>query len=657
MKKLFCLSLLFLFLACSDEEMFFTKEPNVSSYAVLDDGQSRTTYYYYEGKRIPLTISNQNYYVFQKTSATENETFSWITTHTSSRTNIISKEKVGEQHKTYNYIPQKLSFAESPRKVASSNQRNDNKMYESPCLISSDGKEYTASPYIYVKLNSLNDTTALNNCAKRFSLKATRHLPYMPLWIELSCLDNKSQNAIEIANKLYETRLFASCTPDFIGNYIMEYSDPYYSDQWGLKNIGQYGGNAGIDIDIENAHCLADGYGIKVAVVDCGIDYSHPDLNPYHKSYDAYTGETLYGSSRIYTFKGEGAGNAHGTACAGIINGNLNSIGISGVAPSCQIISVCQPIKLSGSQILASGINWAVNEGADVISCSWGGPYPNDLLGDAINNALKNGRGGKGCVIVASAGNANMNTIFYPSAYNGVISVGAMDMFGKRKSESCIYEKDWGSNYGSGLSVVAPGLRISTTDITGAEGMNSGSTVQEAGLTDYSDNNYTKVFNGTSSAAPFVTGIATLMLEKQPSLKNTEVKSIIQSTCTKLPTYNLTYSYIDGAWNEEVGYGLVNAFRAVSKAITINYTYKINGNSLISSRSGNTYSVNNIPAGVYVSWSVADTKNFSVMQTSYDTCLVRANVTGKATILTARLITAANNSVMTTCSLVINSSF
>lgn len=660
MKKIiFLMFTMFVNIGCTDNYMDCL---NLSTASIQQNELDNNDYYYYQHQKIALTKSNKSFYVY-KVEGNQQHKVSYITTY-KNQTAPNKKHAASSLDKnSLNAQTPSLYLEKVNNNIQITNCQNDKEnvdskiIYQSPTFITEDGKEFTVSPYVYVKIKSEKDTVMLKKYAKQFSLSITKQIPYMPMWYELSCINNQEIGAIEIAQKIYETGCFEFCTPDFIGDKQLDSNDPLYKDQWGLKNTGQYEGNPGIDIAYEDAQTLADGYGIKIGVVDCGVDYSHPDLQTAPISYDAKTGETLYGSSRIYVVDNNEHNSAHGTECAGIINGNLNKIGIRGVAPLSTIYSISLSFYDVANSTLASGISWATSHNLDVISCSWGGGSPNDLLTDAINNACKNGRNGKGCVVIFSAGNNNKNSVLYPSSLSNVICVGAMDMFGKRKNINCIYESSWGSNYGSGLSVVAPGIRITTTDISGTKGANAGSTYNFLGYIDYEDNNYTRCFNGTSAAAPFVAGIASLILEKRPDLTSKEVKGIIQSTCNKLPYYfsNGVQTLEDGTWNNEVGYGLVNAFNAVSKAINLNSNYKIQGETIIS-KSGNTFSFTNVPTGAYVTWSVSDNQNFTAIQTSYNTVLVRANSTGKTTTLTGTLRNAQNTPI-TSLAISITSSF
>jgi hypothetical protein len=206
-------------------------------------------------------------------------------------------------------------------------------------------------------------------------------------------------------------------------------------------------------------------------------------------------------------------------------------------------------------QQLANGFNWAWTNGADVISNSWGGYAPSSIIDDAITNTLTNGRGGKGTVIVFAAGNENNTNIRYPGNSNpNILVVGALSPCGERKNlSSCDGENFWGSCYGSQLDIMAPGVKIPTTDRQGANG--------------YTPTDYTTTFNGTSSACPYVAGVAALILSANPNLTAVQVNTVIEQTAQKVRTdlysYAPTLGRPNGTWHNEMGYGLVNAYDAV----------------------------------------------------------------------------------------------
>lgn len=329
-----------------------------------------------------------------------------------------------------------------------------------PCFLNKEGNSVGLSPYFYVKVKQISDSTLLKEQAQANNVSIIRTNPFRPEWYLLSCTDQTSGNAIDLANHFYESGYFEAAEPDFIQDNLLSLAvnDPYYTDQWNLANLGQYGNRSFLDIDASQAWQLSTGSQVIVAVVDQGIQLSHPDLqkNIHPSSYDAYQK-----SSRSILW-----GN-HGTSCAGIIGAVNNSIGIIGVAPNCKLMSISHPFEnIPSIQFdLAEGIDWGRLNGADIFSCSWGGGTRTQLLDEAIHDAVTIGRNGKGCIMFFSSGNENRNRVNYPSDLNDVIAVGAMSPCGERKSpSSCDGETTWGSNYGTALDVIAPGVLIPTTD-------------------------------------------------------------------------------------------------------------------------------------------------------------------------------------------------
>ncbi|MHC1772684.1 MAG: S8 family serine peptidase [Flexilinea sp.] len=329
-------------------------------------------------------------------------------------------------------------------------------------------------------------------------------------------------------------------------------NDAYYSDQWYLNNTQQYGSGMVYDADIDAPEAWNISTGISsiiIAVVDEGVDLIHEDLrDKIVTGYDA----TGLGSGGGYQND-----DAHGTNVAGIAAAiTNNSLGVAGVCQNCKIM----PVRIAYDEYydggsywvtydswIADGITWAYQHGADVINNSWGGGSESFVITYAIEKAKTLGRGGKGSIVVASAGNGDSEYVIYPARLSSVISVGASNMCDQRKSPTndfCNgYEYWWGSSYGTELDISAPGVWLDSTDITGAAG--------------YTDVNYNLYFNGTSGAAPIVSGVAGLILSINPGLTADQVRNILLHTTDDID--------IDG-WDKYTGFGRVNAYNAVVKA-------------------------------------------------------------------------------------------
>jgi subtilisin family serine protease len=216
--------------------------------------------------------------------------------------------------------------------------------------------------------------------------------------------------------------------PNFLQeiNFDAVPNDPLYSFQQALKNTGQNGATSGADVKAEQAWNITTGDpNIVIAIIDTGVDVSHPDLKIATNAGETGSGKESNGvdddgDGYIDDWQGWNfaANNnnpsddeGHGTSCAGIAaaTGN-NSYGISGIARDCKVL----PVKIATNgnfvtpDIQATAISYAAAH-ADVLSCSWGGGSQSSLVDAAITDATYNGRGGKGCPVFFASGNAASN--------------------------------------------------------------------------------------------------------------------------------------------------------------------------------------------------------------------------------------------------------
>jgi len=342
---------------------------------------------------------------------------------------------------------------------------------------------------------------------------------------------------------------------------LEEYAiDPLLINQWSIENNGYMGGTPGADMKVTEAWNYSTGFGIKVAVFDLGVQLDHPDLiDNLLPGYDA-TGNGSAGAPGC----NNNVCDKHGTLCSGVIAATHNNIGIKGVAYGAKIIPVRIGYKnnpnvsyfISSTNWQVNAFMWAKENGADVISCSWGGGSNISLLDNAITDCVDNGRNGKGITVLFATGNSNNSTISYPASHPKVIAVGASTMCDERKQHSSCDKEDWGSNYGEGMSIVAPGVKIYTTD---------------------HNSNYISV-SGTSLACPNVAGVVALILSFNPNFTQNQVRNIIESTADKIQPSSYNYqtwgTYPNGTWSHQAGYGRVNATSAIKKVLNCYYVKK-----------------------------------------------------------------------------------
>lgn len=395
----------------------------------------------------------------------------------------------------------------------------------SPCYKSENGDNIAITPYLNVKLKKAADYTLLEKAAKENNLTIVSQDQFMPLWYILSVTTATNGTSLDIANKLYESGQFAEAIADFSSeNDALCSYDPFVIQQWGLYNPDY----DDIDISICGAWSYATGRGIKIGILDQGVDINHIDLaqNIYPLSFDTESGASpakLYGS--------------YGTHCAGIAAAiRNNGIQVAGVAPDAKIVSISNSLRGTMNCRLkrADGFIWAYKNGVDVISNSWGSSTQHPAINEAIAEALKYGREGKGCVIVFAAGNdGNSVPVAYPANCNDkIIAVGALDRNGTIAEFSQTGDK---------LDVVAPGVDVLSTI----------------------PNNDTISWKGTSMACPHVAGLAALILERNPRLTVTQVNDIIEKNTKKVGPNSYNETRKNGTWNKSHGYGLINAEKAL----------------------------------------------------------------------------------------------
>lgn len=332
-------------------------------------------------------------------------------------------------------------------------------------------------------------------------------------------------------------------------------SDPLYLNQWHLRNTGQAGGSMCEDVNVEPVWNLAQpllGTGMRIAIVDDGLEIAHEDLAP---------NVVVGGSWNYVNSSTDPTGGSHGTAVAGVAAARDNNLGVRGAAPRASLVGYnLLAAQSDTNEAEAMTRDRVANE---ISSNSWGAPDDNGTLDapaptwyDAIDRGLAEGRDSKGLIYVWAGGNGGRtvdNSNYDGQAnYRGVIAICAVGDDGKKA--------DYSEN-GANLLVCAPSLGranhgITTTDRTGDL------------PNDYDPGNYTSTFSGTSSAAPLAAGVIALVLEANPNLGWRDVRQVIAKSARQNDPTDVDWQTNAAGIkvNHKYGFGVIDANAAVTLA-------------------------------------------------------------------------------------------
>ena len=415
-------------------------------------------------------------------------------------------------------------------------------------------------------------------------------------YIDSLLSDLKVEKKTNITNGLYKVKiaanediekvyklLKANSNIDYVEpNYKVKIAaapnDSYYSQQWALQKISA---SSGWDKTQGNSTT-------KIAIIDTGVDYNHEDLqskiwvnsgeisgngidddnNGYiddYNGFDFFNG-TLQNPSLPFnkdTNKWVNDSNAaiddhaHGTCVAGIAGAiSNNSVGVAGIDWNAKIV----PLKVLGSDgsgyisDIVAAIQYAADNNIAVVNLS--------LISDSYSSSLEsivNYAYGKGVIIAAAAGNDDSSNVLYPAKFTNVLAVGASNSSDQKITPS-MTGGVWGSNYGPELDVVAPGINLYTTDISGVGG--------------YSNGNYLFDFRGTSGATPHVAGEAALLKAFFPSFSNSQIMSKIKSGADNIDSVNPSYSGL-------LGNGRINLEKTISFESSVSSSLNLSPASVI----------------------------------------------------------------------------
>jgi len=411
------------------------------------------------------------------------------------------------------------------------------------------------------EIHHVNSIEKLFNSNKKFEEKN----PYKYNIFKFSV--KQDSDILSIVKDYTKNQYVIYAEPNYIIHMYETPNDLEFNKQWALYNTGQTGGTPDADIDATEAWDIETGdKNIIIAVPDTGVDWNHPDLenniwvNPgedindngivdpsdFNDIDDDGNGfvDDIRGwdfvDSNISAFPGEDGTvrdndpmdfGGHGTHCSGIASAvTNNNEGIAGVCWNCSIMPIRAGFithsERSEGELddIAAGIIYAADNGADVMSNSWGSFDFSNLIKDAMDYAYS-----QGVVLVAGAGNFDVNQKCYPAGLDNVISVAATD-----HNDNRVALPYWGSEFGSWIDIAAPGADIYSTMFNDTYSYES----------------------GTSMACPHVAGLAGLILSKNPDLNQEEIRTILRSTTDEV--------------NSEfyIGTGRINAYKAIQRDST-----------------------------------------------------------------------------------------
>jgi thermitase len=325
--------------------------------------------------------------------------------------------------------------------------------------------------------------------------------------LSMSVIDVPESSSEAVRASLRSSGLFDYVERDYYAHTAAVPNDPSYGSQWHLPRIQS-----------PQAWSITTGSAsVLVAVIDSGVYAAHPDLGP----------KLVAGWNFIAGNGDTSDGLGHGTAVAGTVAAaSNNNIGVAGVNWASRVMPL---VVVDGDDnapysAIAAAIQYAADHGARILNISIGGVYQSGALQNAVDYAWN-----KGAVIFAAAMNNSTSTPYYPAACNHVVAVSATDSTDHLASFS---------DYGSWVTLSAPGTNILTTMNGGGYGY----------------------WSGTSFASPVAAGVAALCLAVNPALGNAALVSLLESTADDFGTPGYDNYY---------GWGRVNAYKAVTAALPL----------------------------------------------------------------------------------------
>ena len=338
------------------------------------------------------------------------------------------------------------------------------------------------------------------------------------------------------------------------GGKLSAKDEPYYKYSWHINsknsvlNSKGYRIDENADIGVEEAWKTTMGKGVVVAVIDDGADLEHEDLKA--NILKAYNSVEKNGNAQYIGTDDEPA--SHGNTCAGFIVAPINGKGVVGIAPESKVVVIKTPEEATDADVI-DAFEYAKNQGAKVISCSWGTEDVSEMLVSELKSLYD-----AGVTVLFASGNEGASLdeedINDESEVEWVIGVGASG----ENNDVTSY-----SNYGKNIDVIAPGGDFDVSSgILGLDDMGDRGDPFERNLV---NTNYTFV-NGTSFSTPITAGVVALMYAVNPNITPAQVKNILTSTADKIGVdFGASYEGSD-KFDRQRAYGKINASRAVAEA-------------------------------------------------------------------------------------------
>ncbi len=509
---------------------------------------------------------------------------------------LAEMEPVAEVKQVF-YNVYKVRLPEDDRDVIMDRLRTDERTpgicHHAYHPVGDEATRYYITEYLMVAFAPGTSDTKVEEILEKHGLKFVRYFGQKEEQIcLLQVTSSAGKNPVKVSEDLQERPEVLYAEPNLINRFEPFYTpqDSLFPNQWHLSSTRGVELSPEAHVDAPGAWNITRGdRRIVVAVIDDGFDLTHPDLIGVGK----VVFPRDFVDADLTPLPNFSRGDFHGTPCAGLAIGEENGSGIIGVAPGCAFM----PIRfgMTADDNLLHEIFDFAGQRADVISNSWG-PVPvyaplSSLLRNQITKLSKTGGPrGKGCVILFAAGNYNapihardVNSFIWRHPLLGLKETRGTILNGFAEhpeviavsASTSLNLKAAYSNWGKEVDLCAPSDNAHPIDI---QKRLPGQSIWTADNGRFG-NRFTNKFGGTSASCPMVAGVAALVLSANPALTADEVKEILISTADKItdpgpdPVLGLRKgTYDQNGHSEWFGYGKVNAFRAVRRAMELKKT-------------------------------------------------------------------------------------